>query len=244
MAAGSCFHFFGDLFCEARDSFGFKVVLVKGKFRSKRVPLNARALGARSRERFWVLDRERSSACFSFSLAGRFGQEHTQRRCCIFAAVLLGAFYCIKMKCFLLDSIILFAAVLPMAATAAGFPKNESSYLNFHIPHSLRRNESYPHRSAMFGEHYTQWGDAGSITLPVKVASGDLALCMPPSPDKMKEWHLPEDSAYILVAHRGSCTFVRKARVAQQIGAAALLIADPQSDKLPRTMANDGCMSF
>ena len=58
----------------------------------------------------------------------------------------------------------------------------------------------------------------------------------------MREWHLPEASPYILMVHRGGgCTFVRKARVAQQIGAAALIIADPHNDKLPRTMANDGC---
>ncbi|KAL3922815.1 MAG: hypothetical protein SGARI_006365, partial [Bacillariaceae sp.] len=86
----------------------------------------------------------------------------------------------------------------------------------------------------MFGEHFSLWGDAGSITLPVKIAAGDLALCQPPSLATMKEWNLPQNSPYILMAHRGGgCTFVRKARVAQQIGAAGILIADPHADKLP-----------
>ncbi|KAL3906917.1 MAG: hypothetical protein SGARI_003782 [Bacillariaceae sp.] len=124
---------------------------------------------------------------------------------------------------------------------ARSFPLNTSSYLNFHIPHTLRRNESYPHRSAMFGSHYDMWGDAGSMALPVKLALGDLALCVTPSPEKIKSWNLPKNSAYILVGTRGGdCSFVKKVRTAQQIGASAVLIADTVNNHLPHTMANDG----
>lgn len=142
---------------------------------------------------------------------------------------------------FLLVVLLCISAMLPLT-TAKGFPMNTSSYLNFHIPHTLRRNESYPHRSAMFGSHYALWGDAGSLVLPIKLAQGDLALCAPPTANEIKSWNLPKDSAYILVGHRGGgCSFVKKVRTAQQIGAAAVLIADPSNNHLPKTMANDGC---
>ncbi|KAG7342647.1 PA domain containing protein [Nitzschia inconspicua] len=127
-----------------------------------------------------------------------------------------------------------------VSSVTAYFPANESSYLNFHIPHSLRHNETYRHRSAMFGSHYTLWGQEGSMVLPVKLALGDMDLCWEPSPKTVQEWKLPKDSAYILMAERGGdCTFVKKVRTAQIIGAAAVLIAD-SSDHLPDTMANDG----
>ncbi|KAL3893628.1 MAG: hypothetical protein SGARI_008048 [Bacillariaceae sp.] len=96
----------------------------------------------------------------------------------------------------------------------------------------------------MFGSHYDMWGDAGSMALPVKLALGDLALCTTPSPEKIKSWNLPKNSAYILVGTRGGdCSFVKKVRTAQQIGASAVLIADTVNNHLPHTMANDGCTS-
>jgi hypothetical protein len=133
------------------------------------------------------------------------------------------------------------AIVMAVPITTAYFPANVSSYLNFHIPHSLRRNESYPHRSAMFGSSYALLGHEGSMVLPIKFALGDMDLCWEPGPKLTKEWNLPKDSAYILMAERnnGDCTFVKKVRTAQSIGASAVLIAD-DSNHLPSTMANDG----
>lgn len=142
-------------------------------------------------------------------------------------------------SCVNISAVSLVMAML-VSSTTAFFPANESSYLNFHIPVSLRHNQSYPHRSAMFGSHYTIWGQEGSMVLPVKFALGDMDLCWEPSPKTIEQWHLPKDSAYILMAERGGdCTFVKKVRTAQTIGAAAVLIAD-SSDHLPSTMANDG----
>lgn len=132
-------------------------------------------------------------------------------------------------------------ATTTISFTSAYFPANESSYLNFHIPISLRHNASYPHRAAMFGEHYALWGREGSLVLPVKMAVGDMDLCWEPSPKTIQEWKLPKDSAYILMAERGGdCTFVKKVRTAQIIGAAAVLIADVGDHGMPQHMANDG----
>jgi hypothetical protein len=137
--------------------------------------------------------------------------------------------------------ILAIAIAMMMPTTAASFPANASSFLNFHIPDALRHNESYPHRMAMFGSLYTSLGHEGSMVLPVKFALGHMDLCWEPSPTSVKEWKLPTDSAYILMAEQlgGDCTFVKKVRTAQSIGAAAVLIAE-NSTHLPKTMADDG----
>jgi hypothetical protein len=126
---------------------------------------------------------------------------------------------------------------------ALGFPQNVSSYLNFHIPNSLRKNESYVHRTAMFGNHYALWGEEGSLVLPVKFALGYMDLCTVPSHEEVREkWNLPKDyGPFMLLVHRDQkCSFVEKVRHAQQLGASAVIVADPVNNHLPHTMANDG----
>ena len=135
--------------------------------------------------------------------------------------------------------LLLVAAVSSTEATY--IPQNVSSYLNFHIPNSLRKNESYVHRTAMFGSHYSSWGIEGSLVLPIKFPLGDMDMCHHPTPEEIKTWHLPKDSPYILLVQRGGdCTFVDKVRHSQHVGASAVIIADTVNNHLPTTMANDG----
>jgi PA domain len=140
-----------------------------------------------------------------------------------------------------LSTLFMFASATMVPTTSAIFPVNVSSYLNFHIPQDLRHNESYPHRSAMFGSIDTLLNHEGSMVLPVKFALSHMDLCSEPSPAERMTWNLPIDSAYILMAEQkvGNCTFVKKVRTAQSIGASAVLISHDSND-LPNTMANDG----
>lgn len=97
------------------------------------------------------------------------------------------------------------------------------------VPQTLFRPEGYDHREVLFGvtPYY------GSIAQSVYYA--DSKLCDPtvdarkgyPIRDKddngkMKPWPTP----YILLVDRGSCSFVKKVRNAQQAGASAVIIAD------------------
>jgi len=114
----------------------------------------------------------------------------------------------------------------------AHFPANESTYLNFHIPTNLRLNASWPHVSSMFGR--LGHGPEGRLVLPVKFLSKNRKLCNS-NLDQMeviKELHIPEDSGapFMLLVERGDCTFVRKVRNAQQLGAAAVLIGDTENN--------------
>ena len=125
----------------------------------------------------------------------------------------------------------LFLLMLVSCANAH-FPANESTYLNFHIPTNLRLNASWPHVSSMFGR--LGHGPEGRLVLPVKFLSKNRKLCNS-NLDQMeviKELHIPEDSGapFMLLVERGDCTFVRKVRNAQQLGAAAVLIGDTENN--------------
>ena len=126
--------------------------------------------------------------------------------------------------------------VLVSASFCQGyFPANESTYLNFHIPTGLHLNHTYPHIISGFGRF--GHGPAGSMVLPVKMLGGnDYTLCNDHYKQEVviDQLNLPPDQGapFILLVERGLCTFVRKVRIAQHLGAAAVLIGDT-NDQLP-----------
>jgi len=110
----------------------------------------------------------------------------------------------------------------------AKFSPHDSTYLNFHIPTTLRHNESWAHSSSMFG--WLGHGPEGRLVLPVKFLPKHPRLC-DNNIDQMeviKALNIPDDGGapFMLLVQRGDCTFVKKVRNAQQLGAAAVLIAD------------------
>lgn len=130
----------------------------------------------------------------------------------------------------------LLALLVSVSFCHAYFPANESTYLNFHIPTHLHHNSTWPHAISGFGRF--SHGREGSLTLPVKMLhASDQKLC----DDHIKnqvvidQFGLPADQGapFIMLVERGTCTFVKKVRNAQHLGAAAVLIADPDHSGLP-----------
>lgn len=85
------------------------------------------------------------------------------------------------------------------------------------IPQSLKKENGYEHRNALFG--MVPYG--GSIQQQVYYTSDNLCTAVVKSifPSGVV-------SPFILMVDRGDCTFVSKVRNAQHFGAAAVLIAD------------------
>lgn len=85
-------------------------------------------------------------------------------------------------------------------------------FLSSQIPHSLYKEDGYPHREALFG--YPPYG--GSIAQQVYYA--DSQLCDAnvdtakgyPEREKIDGVMKPWPSPYILMVDRGECTFVQK----------------------------------
>jgi hypothetical protein len=121
------------------------------------------------------------------------------------------------------------AAIMVMAKAEA---QTVTSKLQITLPQSLRKDGGYDHREALFGR--PPYG--GSIEQNVYYAEADLCdhnvdysrggyPTRPDDPDasgKMLQWQSP----FILMVDRGGCTFVKKVRNAQKLGAAAVIIAD------------------
>lgn len=104
-------------------------------------------------------------------------------------------------------------------------PDNVSSRLQVQIPKSLFKAEGYDHREALFGS--PPYG--GSISQTLYYTGTDL--CDKDGVDATTGYPARVDNApwpapFILMADRGSCSFVQKARNAQHAGAAGLIIAD------------------
>jgi hypothetical protein len=104
-------------------------------------------------------------------------------------------------------------------------PDNVSSRLQVQIPKSLFKDGGYDHREALFGS--PPYG--GTISQSLYYTDSDL--CDTDTIDSTKGYPTRSDNApwmspFILMADRGSCSFVQKARNAQHSGAAGLIIAD------------------
>eukprot|EP00523_Entomoneis_sp_CCMP467_P015407 CAMPEP_0168777664 /NCGR_PEP_ID=MMETSP0725-20121227/6683_1 /TAXON_ID=265536 /ORGANISM="Amphiprora sp., Strain CCMP467" /LENGTH=586 /DNA_ID=CAMNT_0008827409 /DNA_START=54 /DNA_END=1815 /DNA_ORIENTATION=+ len=107
-------------------------------------------------------------------------------------------------------------------AQAAGTTK-----LQVQIPQSLKRENGYDHRNALFG--MLPYG--GSIQQQVyytntKLCSGSEINSKNLFPQPSGE-NGAMDSPFILMVDRGDCTFVTKVRNAQHFGAAAVLVRKP-----------------
>jgi len=136
----------------------------------------------------------------------------------------------------------IFAALASLSSCQAHFAANESTYLNFHIPTALHHEYSWPHIASSFGR--VGLGSQGSMVLPLKMLhKKDHHLC----DDNIHEFeirthlNIPADSGdpFILMVERGVCTFVKKARNAQHLGAAAIIIADAEHDHFPDALYGD-----
>ncbi|KAL3931604.1 MAG: hypothetical protein SGBAC_011232 [Bacillariaceae sp.] len=141
-------------------------------------------------------------------------------------------------------------ACLVVTVTEANFPANESSYLNFVIPPSLRKNgTAYPHQAAHFGSHFSVFAKDGNYVQKVYYDADDN-FCSPEAPPpptpppgnkngtKKDPWAPP----YIALIDRGSCTFVTKVRNAQRRGASAVILADnvDEDGEAIHVVADDG----
>ena len=112
------------------------------------------------------------------------------------------------------------------------------SYVNIHMPNHLYKNSSgYEHRLNHFGYSAMESGSHryfGSLALQLVDAHTDLCHIGDAAPDAART------PPFMLLASRGNCTFVTKARHAQQAGAAGLVIAD---DRCLCGNGGEGCNS-
>mmetsp|Transcript_18486 Transcript_18486/g.40002 ORF Transcript_18486/g.40002 Transcript_18486/m.40002 type:complete len:522 (+) Transcript_18486:153-1718(+) len=105
-----------------------------------------------------------------------------------------------------------------------------SSKLQIHVPKSLTKEGGYEHREALFG--IPPYG--GSLAQNMYYAADticdfDKIDNHAGFPIRAKDDDgnmLPWQSPYVLMVDRGGCTFVQKARNAQRVGAAGMIIAD------------------
>ena len=103
------------------------------------------------------------------------------------------------------------------AALLVSLAATENSVFQINVPASLRKPGGYSHKASLFGrpsyasttQRLYYAGDGGH----------DGTLC---TFDTTKTYPTP----FILMVDRGDCTFVTKARNAQQMGATALVVAD------------------
>mmetsp|Transcript_29013 Transcript_29013/g.32543 ORF Transcript_29013/g.32543 Transcript_29013/m.32543 type:complete len:392 (+) Transcript_29013:214-1389(+) len=134
----------------------------------------------------------------------------------------------------LLRFVVLASLVLNIFADANSI----TSKLQIQLPPDLRVEGGYDHREALFG--LPPYG--GSIEQNVYYADADLcdgnidySLGGFPSRKNDAPWKAP----FILMVDRGECTFVKKARNAQKLGAAGVVIADSTC----LCIAGDSCIS-
>ncbi|KAL7548034.1 LOW QUALITY PROTEIN: hypothetical protein ACHAWF_011320 [Thalassiosira exigua] len=119
---------------------------------------------------------------------------------------------------------------IPDSFPGVNYEARHSSKLQVQIPASLYQPGGYEHREALFG--IPPYG--GSIAANMYYAAD--TLCDFNSIDTTSGYPirakdsdgnmLPWQSPYILMVDRGDCTFVKKVRNAQMVGAAAVIIAD------------------
>lgn len=123
-----------------------------------------------------------------------------------------------------------FVALTAIMMISEAEAEGETSKLQITIPQSLRRDGGYDHREAMFGmppyggsiEQTVYYADADLCDANVDYSTGGYPVREKDGSGSMTAWKAP----FILMVDRGSCTFVKKVRNAQKIGAAAVIIAD------------------
>jgi len=127
--------------------------------------------------------------------------------------------------------------------TAEAVAGGITSKLQIQLPQELRKDGGYDHREALFGmppyggsiEQNVYYADADLCDGNIDYSRGGYPSRANDESGAMQQWKAP----FILMVDRGSCTFVKKARNAQKLGAAALLIADSTC----LCTAGDACVS-
>ena len=112
------------------------------------------------------------------------------------------------------------------SADAAGV----TSKLNVQLPQDLRKEGGYDHREALFGlppyggsiQQNVYYADSVMCDSNTDYSRGGYPTRDNDSTNQMAPWKAP----FILMVDRGDCTFVKKVRNAQKLGAAAVLLAD------------------
>lgn len=118
-----------------------------------------------------------------------------------------------------------------------------TSKLQIQIPPDLRKEGGYKHREALFGlppyggsiEQNLFYADADLCDGNTDFSRGGYPVRENDETGAMESWKSP----FILMVDRGGCTFVKKVRNAQKMGAAAVIIADSTC----LCMAGDACVS-
>merc|ERR1719329_1191077 len=137
--------------------------------------------------------------------------------------------------------LVVVVALAGLYRVEAIFPANESSYLNFVIPHDLIKNgTAYVHQPAHFGSHFSVYAKDGNLVQKVYYDADDnFCSETPPAPKngtKKDPWAPP----FIALVDRGACTFVTKVRNAQRRGALAVILANNKDEDPIHVVADDG----
>jgi hypothetical protein len=114
----------------------------------------------------------------------------------------------------------------PLVVLAAGV----TSKLNVQLPQELRKEGGYDHREALFGlppyggsiQQNLYYADSTMCDSNEDYSRGGYPTRGNDSSGQMAAWKAP----FILMVDRGDCTFVKKVRNAQKLGAAGVIIAD------------------
>lgn len=126
------------------------------------------------------------------------------------------------MKVIVASSILLLT--IPLGVVQASFDANQSSYINVQIPqylHSHNVSGGMEHRRAHFGAHWDLWKPDGNLMAMTHYVEGNL--CDTPNSNITKTFGEPP---FFLMADLGGCTPVSKARRAQTLGAAGLILSN------------------
>ncbi len=110
-----------------------------------------------------------------------------------------------------------------LAVVQASFDANQSSYINVQIPQHLHTHNvsgGKVHRRAQFGAHWDLWKQDGHMLAVTHYVEG--TLCDMPNSNITKTFGEPP---FLLLADLGGCTPVSKARRAQELGAAGLILS-------------------
>jgi len=139
---------------------------------------------------------------------------------------------------------LLVVALAAIAMTAEADEGISTSKMQVQIPISLKKDKGYDHKEALFGmppyggtiEQTVYYADADLCNSSIDYTQGGFPYReIDEETGKMKPWKAP----FILMIDRGHCTFVKKARNAQKLGAAAVVIADSTC----LCSAGDACVS-
>mmetsp|Transcript_4710 Transcript_4710/g.11755 ORF Transcript_4710/g.11755 Transcript_4710/m.11755 type:complete len:531 (-) Transcript_4710:44-1636(-) len=106
---------------------------------------------------------------------------------------------------------------LTVGALLVGLAATENSVFQINVPASLRKPGGYSHKASLFGR--PSYASTTQRLYYAGDGGGHGTLC---AFDTTKTYPTP----FILMVDRGDCTFVTKARNAQQMGATALVVAD------------------